>query len=391
MSARKFRTSWWVDLRDPRGLRYRLRSPENSKAGALAYEALLRRELALHGSIQHLKEKKESQKPTLSVFAARWMREYVRTNNKPSEYRSKERMLRVHLLPYFGQSLLNEIDASMIERYKQLKVEEGIHPKTINNQLTVLHRCLVVAVEWGENIQIPHMRFLKVPAPKFRFLSEKDIQRLLTHSQSELWRTVILLAVRTGLRYSELAGLRWCDVDLRARQLCVRQAFVEKHMGTPKNGRTRYVPIAQDAYDALSVLPKDAEFVFHMGQGKPIIYETAYSILERICKRANLPRISWHVLRHTFASHLVARGGSLQAIQELLGHATLSMTLRYAHLAPSALHSTIRLLDQREDEKSFLGNGWATAPSVEEEVWLSSSTNTELKTPVPNEKHHVCA
>ena len=68
--------------------------------------------------------------------------------------------------------------------------------------------------------------------------------------------------------------------------------------------------------------------------------------LRRISRRAGLPAVSWHVLRHTFASHLAMKGASMRAIQELLGHAHVTTTMRYAHMSPSAQRDTVALLDQ---------------------------------------------
>ena len=70
-------------------------------------------------------------------------------------------------------------------------------------------------------------------------------------------------------------------------------------------------------------------------------------VMERSCKKAGLRPVGWHVLRHSFASHLAMRGAPLKAIQELLGHATIQMTMRYAHLSPDVSREAVRLLDRR--------------------------------------------
>ena len=84
------------------------------------------------------------------------------------------------------------------------------------------------------------------------------------------------------------------------------------------------------------------------------------------CRKAGLREIGWHVLRHTFASHLAMRGAPLKAIQELLGHATIQMTMRYAHLAPEVVNETVRLLDAPSGEwvPDGLGRVWAEKSKV---------------------------
>lgn len=357
MSIRKYRGRWGVDIRY-RNTRYRTCSPEDSRAGAQAYEAYLRREIVTHGSLEHL-NKKGTKASTFAEFIERWMRDYVTINNKPSEQRSKEYMLRNHLLPFFGKKRLDQIDSELVQRFKKVQVEKRLHPKTINNHLTVLHRALVIAKEWGEPVEVPTVRFLKIPPSSFKVIGADEFELLLRCTINPLWRAMMIMAAYTGLRFSELAGLKWEQVDLGNRQLCVRYAFVTGHWGTPKNGRIRYVPLTERVCALLDDMPRAGELVFHVNN-KPIVYESAYSGIERACTKAGLPRISWHTLRHTFASELVSRGGGLQSVQDLLGHATITMTLRYAHLAPSTLRSTVLLLEDRNSKTEVLGNQWAT-------------------------------
>ena len=206
---------------------------------------------------------------------------------------------------------------------------------------------------------MPTVRFLKTPPASFKVIGSSSFELLLECTVNPLWRAMMIVAAYTGLRFSELAGLKWEQVDLQNRQLCVRYAFVAGHWGTPKNGRIRYVPLTERVCDVLGSMSQSGELVFHIND-KPIIYESAYSGIERACKQAGLPRLSWHTLRHTYASELVSRGGGLQAVQELLGHATITMTFRYAHLAPSTLRSTVMLLENGDRKQEVLGNRWAT-------------------------------
>jgi integrase len=172
---------------------------------------------------------------------------------------------------------------------------------------------------------------------------------------------MVHLAVRTGLRFSELAALEWEDVNLSKRIICVRRACVRGITGTPKNGKIRYVLLTHDAVDALAQLPKTEKLVFHVA-GRQVNYSMGKWALWKMCEAANLRLVAWHALRHTFASHLVSKGASLKAVQELLGHSTIHMTLRYSHLNQDNLREAINLL---EPENSPNGVFWATGGQPE--------------------------
>jgi site-specific recombinase XerD len=91
--------------------------------------------------------------------------------------------------------------------------------------------------------------------------------------------------------------------------------------------------------------------VFLGSDGKPITRNEMKKPLWRICRRAGLRQIGWHVLRHTFCSHLAMQGAVPKAIQELAGHSSISTTMRYMHLAPAVLRETVRLLDRRDGRR----------------------------------------
>lgn len=252
----------------------------------------------------------------------------------------------MHLTPAFGRLRLDEVDARSIERYKAGKLSSGLTPKTVNNHLTVLRRLLVLASEWGLLVAVPRIKWLKAPDPEFDFLDFEEAERLMAHADEE-WRPMIMVALKTGLRLGELLALRREDVDLKAGRLMVRRSVARGIIGTPKSGKSREVPLSGEAIRALkSYRHLKGELIFCQADGSLFGKEMCKHPLWRACKRAGLRLIGWHVLRHTFASHLAMRGAPLKAVQELLGHSTIEMTMRYAHLAPAVNRQAVELLDQ---------------------------------------------
>ena len=135
--------SWWIDFRFNH-TRYRKRSPENSRTGALAYEAVLRQKLARGESIEKTTHATEH---VFERFAWKWFEEYVKANNKYSEQRTKKYIISASLVPFFGKIPVAEITARHIEQYKAQMVRNGVTNKTIKNRLTVLNKCLRTAYE----------------------------------------------------------------------------------------------------------------------------------------------------------------------------------------------------------------------------------------------------
>lgn len=220
-----------------------------------------------------------------------------------------------------------------------------LKPKTINNVLTVLGHVLQVGRKRGLIGTVPEISRVKAPLPKWDFLTFDEAERLIAHAEGE-WRTMILVALRTGLRRGELLGLRWEDVDLECGRLHVVENYVRGQFKAPKSGKAREVALSDVAREALlGHRHTRGERVFCDAQGAPLTQGVMASQLERMCRLSGLRTIGWHVLRHTFASHLVMRGVAIRAVQELMGHASIVITQRYAHLAPHVSQDAVRLLD----------------------------------------------
>lgn len=334
---------WMIDVvyEHPNGREERIRkvSPVQTLRGAEAYERQVRAAL--------LEPDKEAPRevPTLASFERDFIA-YAITNNKPSEVETKKGTMKNHIIPAFGRMRMNEIGPRDIERFKAAKISEGLSPKSVNNYLTCLRKLLSVAVDFGHLDHIPAVKWLRVPPNRFDFLNFEEAGRVLAGAEEGIWRTMILTAMKTGLRLGELLALRWEDVDLVAGRLMVNRSYTRKVFTTPKNGRTRELPLGDDVLAALKAFRHlKGELIFSKPDGKPLAKGETKHPLWRACKKAGLRRIGWHSLRHTFASHLVMRGAPMKAVQELLGHSTMEMTMRYSHLSPDVRKDAVRLLD----------------------------------------------
>jgi integrase len=299
------------------GERIRRKSPIDTKRGAEEYERKLRLELVAGAAARQEGQSERREIPTLSEFAKEFISTYAKANNKPSEVQAKEIILRRHLVPVFGKLRLDQIDARGIERYKAAKLtgtatEKPLMAKSINNHLAVLQKMFALAVEWQLLGQAPPVKWLKAPAPEFDFLTFEEAERLIAAADEE-WRPMIVVGLRAGLRQGELLALRWEDVDLIAGRLMVRQAVARGVVGTPKSGKGREVPLSKGAVQALKAHRHlRGELVFCDQDGKMLAPSVCVWPLWRACKRAGIRRVRWHVLRHTFASHLAMRGVPLK-------------------------------------------------------------------------------
>lgn len=347
MSVRKIKGSWWVDFRWKR-VRYRKRSPLNTRGGALEHELFLRKQLAEHDSLNHLDPRNCPKMPTFEEYTQEWLATYVRIHNRASERKGKASALRRHLLPRLGPLPLASIQRSHIEQYKAAALEDGLGAKTINNHLTILGKCLRTAQEDGLLQTIPVIKWLKKKPDEFDFLVPEESYQLLEDRTEPMWTDLARLAVRTGMRRGELIALDWSAVDLANARLTVRVSWVEGVLEAPKSNRVRHLPLTEDVVAMLAPRSRREGLVFHRPDGGPLSTSVMRHGLLRLCGRAGLRPIGWHVLRHTFASQLAMEGVPLLTIKELMGHSSIQMTMRYAHLAPSALAQAVPALLRAE-------------------------------------------
>jgi integrase len=363
--------TWWIDFRF-NYTRYRKRSPENSRTGALAYEAVLRQKLTRGESIDKEKGKAQSQEQTFGQFAQRWFDEYVVPNSKPSTQYSRRGILFPSLIPFFGKTHVSKITVSDIERYKAHLLKMGLARRTINGHLVVFHHCVSTAYKWLQLDGVPpEITWLKCPPPIMDYLSFDESELLLSNADGII-REMILTALKTGMRLGELIGLQWSSIDWHNKLIIVRYSWSHyaKELGSPKSNRERHIDMTTDLYEMLLKRRKNTGFVFLDVDGEHFNQHRLNRRLTNVCKKAGMRHLGWHTLRHTFASHLVMRGAPVPAVQKLMGHSTIEMTMRYAHLAPSTLRATIDLLDPMWVlSASFgqpVGNRWLETQSKED-------------------------
>lgn len=351
MSVRRVNGQWIVDfwLHLPSGERRRIRekSPLQSKPGALEYERK-RREALLSGKIAP---------PLFEDFSKEFVDVYSVNNNKPRTVEAKRDIVRLYLAPTFNGWKLDEIGFRDIEVFKS-KLSQRVSTKTVNNALTVLGKMLRYANEVGVLPVVPRVKLFPASIPDADFLTFEEAERLLEAAAKDrepVWFPFCFLALKTGLRFGELIELRWSDLDLEKGLLRVRRSWTTAGVGVPKSGKGRDIPLTEKTCSVLRKLRGLHDLVLCYPDGSRLMHSRARDALARVSKRASLRPIMPHLLRHTFASHLVMRGRSLLEVQELLGHSDYTMTLRYAHLAPDVKKDAISVLDSPAEEGTKRG------------------------------------
>jgi integrase len=282
--------------------------------------------------------------PTFGDFVTDFM-EYSKAHKSSRGSESDETCLK-HLTPFFGRYRLDQISSFLVEKYicerRGSTSRRGKPPAsaTINRELQVLKHLFNKAIAWekAEKNPVRGIRFLKEAPLIKRVLSEVEESALLPTAAPHL-RIAIILAINTGLRLGEILALRWKDIDLVNDLLTVEHG---------KGDKRREVEINSGLKAALLEFRKmhRTEYLFFNEKtGKPIL--TPKTAFHAAVRRAGIAHIRFHDLRHTFASRLVAGGTDLVTVQHLLGHASIDMTMRYAHTGTSERRRAVALLDER--------------------------------------------
>lgn len=235
------------------------------------------------------------------------------------------------LVRWFGDRPAAQVTPQDIER-RLAELAQGRAPATVNRYHALVKRVYSLGNKNGK-VTVNPARLVKLRREnnaRVRFLNEQE-EAALRGKIRELYperEPEFELALHTGLRWGKQYGLRWPDIDMDRNVLTVRRS---------KDGERRHVPINSVARAALEALRRHdgAETVCKKGQRR---------WFERVVQEARVENFHWHDLRHTFASRLAMNGESILTIKELLGHKTIAMTLRYAHLTPDYKRKAVERL-----------------------------------------------
>src|SRR2546427_2075017 len=227
----------------------------------------------------------------------------------------------------FGSRPLGQITRAEIEAWRRERMMK-CRPATINRDLSRLRRMFSLAIEWDllEESPMTGIRFLRENNARTRYLSLEESIRLIANCIAPHIRALATVALHSGMRLGEILNLRWRDLDFASGFILVRDS---------KNGESRHVPMDATLSALFRAYPHrlGTDLVFSSSRGGRIVdVRTGF---QNACQRAELTDLHFHDLRHTFASQFVMAGGDLYILKEILGHKSITMTQRYAHLSPA--------------------------------------------------------
>jgi len=294
---------------------------------------------------------------TLAEYLQGWLTDAVRDTVRQRTYERYEQIVRVHLAPAWPRTKLKKLSSADVRRLYREKLDSGLAPRTVQYIHSTLHKALKQAVADG---LIPRNDAAAVKAPRptkkeIKPLSPKQARTFLKAAHGDRFEALYVLAIHRGLREGELLGLRWDDVNIEAGTLAVRRTLSETKTGhrfeLPKNGKGRNIKLTTGAVEALkwhrkrqlevrmrfAGLWKDHGLVFPNQVGKTMNASNLNArSFKPILAKAGLPHsMRLHDLRHTCATVLLSKNVHPKFVQELLGHASISITLNtYSHVLP---------------------------------------------------------
>ncbi len=333
---------WGISYTDPRGRQVRkMVSPYKESAERILKKIEMD---IIEGKYLDIKK---NEKVLFEDFAAQYVKMHVRLQLKGK--RNQEYTIR-QLIAEFKGRRLDQIDPIMVRQYMARRLE-GARPATVNRALQTLKSMFNRAIEWGmlhKANPAAGVRNLPQNNSRCRWLTEEEQERLLTCCQP-LTRIIVLIALKTGMRWGEIISLKW------KQSPCSNYVDFEKnvifiHESMTKTQRSRHIPlisVVRQALNTVERVPGNDYIFFNPQTAKP--FGSFKRSFHTALKRAGIVDFRFHDLRHTFASQLVRNNVDLYTIQRLLGHTTPQMTQRYAHLGEDQMRAAIEKINIQPD------------------------------------------
>ena len=316
----------------------RIYESTKTKNRKLAEEIYLNRRAEIIAGIEPVRRFK-IEDITFSELSSKYL-EYI-----PGRLRSypSQKVLINKLVKVFGNIKLNAIDIVSIEKMQSNIIADDLSAAYANRLTAAVKRMFTKAYEWeliSEDVlkRIRKVKLLKGEVKRLRYLSSNEIETLISACGKEI-KPIVITALNTGMRKSEILHLTWDRVDLKNRIILLDKT---------KNGERREIPINQTLLNTLSDIVRNikTDYVFYNPETLKPYCDIKKSFTGAL-RKAHIIDFHFHDLRHTFASRLVMSGVDLATIQKLLGHKTINMTLRYAHLSNIHLKDAVNILDER--------------------------------------------
>jgi integrase len=304
---------------------------------------------------------------TVGAFLDRWLKS-VKPALRPNTYRRYEQFARLHISPALGRISLAKLTPDQLQGLYASKLEAGLSPTTVRHIHAAAHKALKQATRWGlvvrnvaSVVEAPRMAHHEMTT-----LSPDEAQRVIEAACGERLGAVYTLALTTGMRRGELLGLRWRDVDLERGAVQVRASLQWTKegpvFGEPKTERSRrQITLAKIAIDTLRAHRiaqaeerlrrggawEDNDLVFANEVGRPVHPNNMVRrSFEPLLRRAGVPRVRFHDLRHSAATLLLAQGVHPKIVSEMLGHSQIAMTLDlYSHVTPTMQRQAADAMD----------------------------------------------
>lgn len=283
---------------------------------------------------------------TFDELMEKFMREHAprREENTRKSYKVSLK----NLTKFFSMMPLSEITPKTISAYMEKRLKEGIKPASINSEFSMLSKAFTLAVkEWEWANENPCMKVSKLQEnnKRTRWLTPDEEKMLLDHAKGYLkgqLLEIILVALYTGMRESEILNLRWEDIDFNQKIITILKT---------KNKEPRSMPMNQTIHTLLAVKSKSkirsiSGHIFTTGDGTKMGVMNMLRAFSLVTKKAGIENFRFHDLRHTFATRLVQKGVDIYSVAKLLGHKNLTVTQRYAHHSTESLRPFVMLMDQ---------------------------------------------